>query len=62
MYSIADSLILFFTAMNENIIVLGLQILIIPIHSLSCWLLIPKYGIQGAGYAANITSFLTVTS
>jgi Na+-driven multidrug efflux pump len=60
MTSISESIVLYLTAMNKATGAMLLQMAVLPFHVIACWLLIPRYGIIGAGYAENITSTLTV--
>ena len=62
MHAMADSVVLFLTAMGQTYVVAILQVAVIPFHVGACWLFITHwgYGIQGAAYAENFTSCLTV--
>ena len=59
--SLGDSIDLFLISMGYNGVVFFLQLVVIPIHLLSCWLLVKhfEYEIVGASLANNITAILT---
>jgi multidrug resistance protein, MATE family len=58
--AVSESIVLYLTSMNQATVAMLLQIAIIPFHVLFCWFLIPKYGINGAAYAGNVTGCLTL--
>ena len=62
--SLGDSIDLFLISMGFNNVVAWIQLIVIPIHLLTCWLLVGRYdyGITGAAWATNLTAVLTFLS
>ena len=56
--SLRDSVDLFLISMGFNNVVALIQLIAIPIHLLTCWILVGhfNYGITGAAMATNLTA------
>ena len=60
--SLGDSIDLFLISMGFNNVVCMLQLIVIPIHLLTCWVFVSvfEFGIAGAACANNLTAILTL--
>lgn len=60
--SLGDSIDLFLISMGFNNVVCLLQLIVIPVHLITCWLFVChfNYGIAGAAFANNLTAVLTL--
>lgn len=59
--SLGDSIDLFLISMRFNHVVCLMQLIVVPIHLVTCWAFVYKLnlGIEGAALANNITAILT---
>lgn len=58
----ADSISLMLAAMGFTYIIVILQVIVIPIHMITCYIFVHKlgFGLVGTAYASNISGLLTL--
>lgn len=61
MHGYADSISLMLAAMGFPYIIIVLQIIVIPIHVVTCYIFVYKFGfgLVGTAYASNISGLIT---
>ena len=59
---LGDSIDLFLISMGFNNVVCILQLVVIPIHLLTCWFFVChfEFGIAGAAFSNNLTALITI--
>lgn len=62
MHGYADSIRLMLAAMGFTYIIVILQVIVIPIHVVTCYIFVQKFGfgLVGVAYASNISGLITL--